>query len=84
MNASACCNCGTILVPVWFEEQERRQGVTTGRYRKACSHLQCENCGRSYAVDDSFDGPWYFKPVCCNLSVKTNKYRQNATCYLTR
>ena len=63
MSAAYCSNCKNILVPIWFEEPERIKGVLTGRYRKACSHLQCDNCGKSHAVDDTLDGPWYYKPI---------------------
>lgn len=56
------CACGISLGPVWFDEEELvmdggRQ-VKTGRKRRACSHLICSGCGKSYAVDDTFDGPW--------------------------
>jgi len=30
----------------------------TGRKRSAVSHLLCEDCLKSYPVDDTFDGPW--------------------------
>lgn len=60
------CSCGYHLEPVYFEEQEEKickDGFRykTGRYRKAVSHLVCENCGKNHCVDDTFDGPWYNK-----------------------
>lgn len=54
------CECGTPLSPVWFIEEERDKHFhKTGRKRKACSHLICEDCGKTYPVDDTFDGMWY-------------------------
>lgn len=59
------CECGYGLQPVYYEEAETKRydwgEVKTGRYRKACSHLFCDYCGRQYCVDDTFDGPWYNK-----------------------
>lgn len=60
------CSCGYHLEAVFFEEQEEKiykDGfkVKTGRYRKAVSHLICENCGKNHCVDDTFDGDWYYK-----------------------
>lgn len=53
-----CCN--SYLTPIWFIEKERNKyNSTTGRKRKACSHLICSSCGKNYCVDDSFDGNWY-------------------------
>ena len=53
------CSCGEKLNPVFFKEKEYDDfGIPTGRTRMACSHLLCEYCGKSYAVDDTFDGPW--------------------------
>lgn len=59
------CICGNEgeFEKVWFEEPEYKTSggiqVRTGRYRKACSHLVCLECGKNHCVDDSFDGPWY-------------------------
>ncbi len=63
MNKYGECKCGTPLVPIFFTEFEYAQtsmGIRykTGRHRRAVSHLLCENCGRQYPIDDSFDGPW--------------------------
>lgn len=56
------CDCGGLLRPVWFREEETaiEYGclIKTGRYRRAVSHLVCEECLRNFIVDDSFDGPW--------------------------
>lgn len=57
------CVCGNELSPVWFTEYETEKiggySYKTGRKRRACSHLICENCGKEYCVDDTFDGEWY-------------------------
>lgn len=57
-----CSKCGRRLAPVWFIEEERVviHGTlcATGRKRRACSHLVCEDCLCNEVVDDSFDGPW--------------------------
>ena len=59
------CECTGHLEPVWFQEQETKVSggmmVWTNRYRNACSHLVCKDCGKNHAVDDSFDGNWYVK-----------------------
>lgn len=56
------CSCGGRLVKIMFEEQERnKHNIPTGRYRRACSHLTCEDCLKNVCVDDTFDGPWYTK-----------------------
>lgn len=55
-----CDRCGASLYPVWFREYEYdNAGIATGRYRTACSHLVCENCGIIEPVDDTFDRPWH-------------------------
>lgn len=59
-----CDRCGSDMMPVWFTEEEYKRGsvgslIKTGRKRRACSHLECPSCFRSYCVDDSFDGRWY-------------------------
>jgi transposase len=55
-----CPVCGENLEPIWFEEKEyiTEKGIrkSTGRKRRACSHLECPQCGHQEAVDDSFDG----------------------------
>lgn len=60
--AFGTCECGGALFPVWFKEEEyesaRGTMRKTGRYRQACSHLECSICFRKVCVDDSFDGPW--------------------------
>ena len=57
------CECGGALYPIFFTEEETvvQHGVMcrTGRKRRAVSCLVCEECLRSYTVDDTFDGPWY-------------------------
>ena len=51
-----CIECGYKLSPVYFEDKERNEHHhLTGRTRTACSHLLCENCGHTVAVDGSFD-----------------------------
>lgn len=58
-----CDRCGGDLHPIWFVEEETKveHGTMckTGRKRTAVSHLTCNNCLKNFAVDDSFDGPWY-------------------------
>lgn len=66
VNYGSCDVCGCGLSPVWFEEIEEidkknQPRYVTGRVRMACSYLFCENCGRKYMVDDTFDGPWYYE-----------------------
>lgn len=62
MGFGTCDRCGGRLIPIWFTEEEADtfDGAIrlTGRIRKACSHLVCENCLKNFIVDDSFDGPW--------------------------
>ena len=58
------CSCGGEIVPVYFIEHESKiteygNLVHTGRKRRACSHLICTLCLKTYCVDDSFDGEWY-------------------------
>lgn len=59
------CECGGILEGVFFEMQESKINggimIHTNRYKRACSHMVCQDCGRNHAVDDSFDGDWYTK-----------------------
>lgn len=63
MDYGKCDFCGGQLHPVWFTEEEKvvNHGImqTTGRVRRACSHLVCECCLKNFAVDDTFDGPWH-------------------------
>ena len=60
------CTCGnsTRFEKVWFEETEYKTvngfRSRTGRYRKAVSHLVCQDCGKNICVDESFDGDWYY------------------------
>ena len=58
-----CERCGGTLTPVFFTEYEEKVvygcRYRTGRYRRAVSHLTCDDCCKNYCVDDSFDGPWY-------------------------
>lgn len=60
-----CLRCQAPLEPVWFIEEERRfttgYPVNTGRYRKACSHLECPQCFKKEIVDDSYDKEWQGK-----------------------
>ena len=60
-NFGKCEDCNTNLKPYWFVEEETIKGIKTGRVRNAVSHLFCESCGKTYTVDDSFDGPWQYK-----------------------
>lgn len=60
-NKYGTCECEAPLEPVWFTEYERKRGIKTGRKRTACSHLVCEYCGKTYPVDDTFDGKWRYK-----------------------
>lgn len=57
------CDCGGSLIPVWFTEEETKvaNGIMykTGRVRRVCSHLVCEDCLKNFCVDDTFDGPWH-------------------------
>lgn len=53
-----CSVCGYDLIPVWFTEYETIKNRKTGRYRIACSHLECPNCWDKITVDDTFDGHW--------------------------
>lgn len=55
------CSCGYQLAPVYFEERElvvdaHGHLIWLDRYKKICSHLVCESCGKNHCVDDSFDG----------------------------
>lgn len=65
MSRFGVCECLGYLDAVWFEEQESKVSggmmIWTNRYRRACSHLTCQDCGKNHAVDDSFDGNWYVK-----------------------
>jgi uncharacterized protein with PIN domain len=54
-----CDKCGNITVKIWFKEIEYRKGIPTGRERNAVSHMLCENCGKTFCVDDTFDGDWH-------------------------
>lgn len=62
MNKFGCCECGGVLRPVWFTEEEYEiingNMIKTGRERRAISHLVCEDCLSNHVIDDSFDGPW--------------------------
>ena len=48
------CDCGGSLIPVWFTEEETKvaNGIMykTGRVRRACSHLVCENCLKNLTI----------------------------------
>jgi len=57
-----CPECGKIMTPVWFEEEEfNKHNIPTGCVRDAVDYLICEFCGCKECVDDSFDGPWHQK-----------------------
>lgn len=45
-------------MPVWFIDEEFKEGRKTGRKRTACSHLECPKGLKKECVDDSFDQPW--------------------------
>lgn len=60
-NFGKCEDCNINLKPCWFVEEETINNIKTGRARNAVSHLFCENCGKTYTTDDSFDGPWQYK-----------------------
>ena len=49
------------LVKITEEETKVANGIMykTGRVRRACSHLVCEDCLKNFCVDDTFDGPWH-------------------------
>lgn len=59
-----CPRCGAgWLEPVYFIEEELKLTsdghlYSTGRKRRAVSHLVCTYCLKNQCVDDSFDGPW--------------------------
>ena len=42
-------------------EEFDNYGHRTGRVKNAVDYLYCPECGRTYIVDDSFDGPWQYK-----------------------
>lgn len=59
-----CENCGGNVYPVFFEEEEYKTEYghmyKTGRVRRACSHLECDTCGKRYIVDgDYLAGEWH-------------------------
>lgn len=59
MNVTFTCDkCGITPEPIWFTEHEVKNGVETGRIRKAVDVLVCPCCLKEYCVDDSYDGPW--------------------------
>lgn len=56
------CSCGADLEPVWFEEQEWKAGVYTGRVRVNMNYLICPRCMKKECVDgETFAGPWHYK-----------------------
>ena len=58
------CSCGSSMLPVYFTEHERNSmNGKTGRVRSACSHLECDNCGKKVCIDDSFDEPWIWQRI---------------------
>ncbi len=65
MNADVlyCSNCGHKTSKIWYTEEETQThgGIMfkTGRKRQAVSHLECQFCGNTDCVDDSFDLPWH-------------------------
>lgn len=48
------CDCSGSLIPVWFTEEETKVAngtmYKTGRVRRACSHLVCEDCLKNFAL----------------------------------
>lgn len=59
MDKFYCPKCGLEMYPVMFIEPEySKHNRITGRYRRACSHLECD-CGHREAVDGNYlAGPW--------------------------
>lgn len=53
-----CCG-GEVTRVMFLEDEYDKYHHKTGRKRWACSHLECKVCGKKYAIDDSFDGPWH-------------------------
>ena len=55
-----CPICGGRMFPVMFTEEERDSHyMLTGRIRRACSHIECLDCGKKEAVDGDFLAePW--------------------------
>lgn len=56
------CNvCETPLeVSEWFDEPEfNKQGIPTGRYRRAANSLTCPCCMKNFCIDDSFDERYF-------------------------
>lgn len=58
-----CPACFKKMTPIFIEEEEI--GITdgfpykTGRYRKACSHLECKHCGYiAHTGIEALNGPW--------------------------
>lgn len=63
MDGMRCDRCGGVAVKVWFTEKETVRGIPTGRERLAVSHLECDDCGKHFVVDDSMDMPWRNKQI---------------------
>ena len=61
-----CSDCGSSLVPVYFEQEEMRFDhnfgvyIKTGRKRTAVDTLVCPTCLKEVCVDDSLDGAWHY------------------------
>ena len=56
------CECGAPLKAMWYIAKEcNKYEHETGRVKNAVDYLYCPECGRTYIVDDSFDGPWQYK-----------------------
>ena len=55
-----CSRCDIIMKYIWLTEKEYypKSNTPTGRTKHACSHLECDNCGKRECADDSFDGDW--------------------------
>lgn len=54
----SCSECGADLEAVFFTELEYKNGVHTGRQRRAVDYLVCPICFTRECVDDTFDEPW--------------------------
>lgn len=58
-----CPACFKDMTPIMVKEEEigTTQGFPykTGRYRKACSRLECKHCGYiAHTGIEIFNGPW--------------------------
>ena len=62
----SCSDCGSSLVPIYFEQEEERFDhhfglyIKTGRKRTAVDVLVCPSCLKEECVDDSLDVEWHY------------------------